>query len=116
MLLDPEGRLGLGELDVGLPQLLIAPIADVRAQEIGALREGGPVVERGIVNDAKADTSGAAIRLQRDREAGSGALVLLQDAADLAVHHRRIDTLLWTRHARSQPFERLFDPPADFVV
>ncbi len=46
--LDTEGCFGLGELDVGLPQLFIAPIADVRAQEIGALRECGPVVEQGL--------------------------------------------------------------------
>ena len=43
--LDAERRFGLGQLDVGLPQLMIAPIADVRAQEIGSLREGGPIVE-----------------------------------------------------------------------
>ena len=45
ILLDAKSRFGLGELDVGLPELLIAPIADVRAQEIGALGECGPVVE-----------------------------------------------------------------------
>ena len=35
--LDAESGLGLGELDIGLPELLIAPIVDVRAQQIGAL-------------------------------------------------------------------------------
>lgn len=39
VLLDAEGGFGLGELDIGLPELLIAPIADVGAQEIGALRD-----------------------------------------------------------------------------
>jgi hypothetical protein len=34
---DAESSLGLGELDIGSPQLLIAPIDDVGAQEIGAL-------------------------------------------------------------------------------
>jgi hypothetical protein len=80
--------------DIGFPELLVAPVGDVRTQQISALRERGPVVERGVVNDAKAEAGRAAIRLQRDREAGGGALVLLQDAADLPVHHRRIDTLL----------------------
>ena len=45
ILLNAERRFDLGKLDVGLPQLLIAPIADVRAQEIGSLRERGPIVE-----------------------------------------------------------------------
>ena len=48
--LDAESGFGLGELDIGLPELLIAPIADVRSQEIGAFRERGPVVERGVVS------------------------------------------------------------------
>src|SRR5439155_4066572 len=51
ILLDPKGRFGLGELDVGLPQLFVAPIGDVRAQEIGALRKRSPVVERGIAGN-----------------------------------------------------------------
>ena len=37
VLLDTKSGFGLSELDVGLPQLSIAPISDVRAQEIGAL-------------------------------------------------------------------------------
>ena len=36
----------------------------------------------------------AAVRLQRDGEAGGGTLVLLQDAADLPVHRRRIKLFL----------------------
>jgi hypothetical protein len=94
VLLDTKSGFGLCELDIGLPELSIAPIADVGTQEIGALRERGPVVEGVIVNDAKAETRRAAIRLQRDREAGGGSLVLLQDAADLPLHRRRIDALL----------------------
>jgi hypothetical protein len=54
ILLDTEGRFGLGELDVGLPELLIAPIADVRAQEIGALRKRNPVIERGAADNLQA--------------------------------------------------------------
>src|SRR6516162_8544087 len=34
--LDTEGGFGLGELDISLPELLIAPIGDIRAQQIGA--------------------------------------------------------------------------------
>jgi len=43
--LDAERGLGLGELDISLPELLIGPIADVRAQKIGAFGKRGPVVE-----------------------------------------------------------------------
>src|SRR5438132_4774882 len=92
--LDTESSLSLCELDIGLPELLIAPIGDVRAQQVGALRERGPVVECGVVSDAEAETSRAAIRLQRDCEAGGGTLVWLQDAADLPVDGRRIEPFL----------------------
>ena len=64
----------------------------------------------------EAEACRAAVRLQRDGEAGGGALVLLQDAADLPVHRRRIEALLRTRDARGQAFERRFDPPAELVV
>lgn len=45
ILLDTKGGFGLGELDIGLPEPPIAPIRDVRARQIGALRERGPVLE-----------------------------------------------------------------------
>ena len=51
----------------------------------------GPIVERGIVIDTEAEASRGAVRLQRDCEAGGGTLVLLQNAADLPVHLRRIE-------------------------
>ena len=78
ILLNAKRGFGLGELDVSLPELLVAPIADVRAQEIGALRERGPIIERGVVIDAEAKARRAAVRLQDDREAGGSALVLLE--------------------------------------
>ena len=37
VLLDTKSGFGLGELDIGLPELSIAPIVDVRTQQIGAL-------------------------------------------------------------------------------
>src|SRR5271157_3170772 len=95
---------------------MVAPIADVRAQEIGALRERGPVVERGVVIDAQAEARRAAVRLQDDREASGGALVLLEDAADLSIHSRRIERFLGARKASREAFERLLDPPAELVV
>src|SRR5271165_4173031 len=95
---------------------MVAPIADVRAQEIGALRERGPVVERGVVIDAQAEARRAAVRLQDDREASGGALVLLEDAADLSIHSRRIERFLGARKASRDAFERLLDPPTELVV
>ena len=89
--LDAKSCFGLGELDVGLPQLFIAPIGDVRAQEISPLRERGPVIERGIAGNLQAEAGRAAVRRQLHGEAGCGPLVLLQDAADLPVHQRRIE-------------------------
>ena len=41
ILLDPECRLRLSELNVGLPELFVAPIVDIRPQEVGALGELG---------------------------------------------------------------------------
>src|SRR5437868_13559853 len=114
--LDAEGGFGLRELDVGLPELLIAPINDVRAQEIGTFRECGPVIKRVVAGDAQAKAGGAGIGFQRNCEARGGALVLLQDAADLAVHRRRVAALLWTSDARGQAFERRGDAAAELVV
>ena len=99
ILLNAKRGFGLGELDVSLPELLVAPIADVRAQEIGALRERGPIIERGVVIDAEAKARRAAVRLQDDREAGGGALVLLEDASDLSIHSRRVERFLGARKA-----------------
>ena len=38
--LDAESGFGLGELDIGFPELLVAPIGDVGAQDITAFGEG----------------------------------------------------------------------------
>jgi len=94
ILVDAKRGFGLGKLDVGLPELLIGPIGDVRTQEIGALRERCPVAERGAVSDGEPEPGGTIIRLEREGEAGGVALVLLQDPADLAVHYRRIEPFL----------------------
>lgn len=73
--LDPKGGLGLSELNVGLPELFVAPIADIRAQEIGRPGELGTGVKRGVAGDAEAESCGAGIGFQRDGEAGGGTLV-----------------------------------------
>src|SRR3979411_20576 len=116
ILLDAESGFGLCELGIGFPELLIAPIGDVRAQEIGTLRKRGPVVECGVAGNGKAETCRAAVRLQRDCKASGSTLVLLQDAADLPVHRRWIEPFLRAADASGQAFERLFDPPAELVV
>ena len=65
ILLDAEGGLGLGELDVGLPELLVAPVVDVGAQQIGAFGECGPMVESGVVIDVQAKAGRTSGGLQR---------------------------------------------------
>jgi hypothetical protein len=92
--LDAERGLDLGELGISLPELLNGPIVDVRAQKIGAFRERGRVVEGGVAAGGKAQTRRAAVRLKRDRKVGGGALILLQNTADLPVHFRRIEPFL----------------------
>src|ERR1700730_5565708 len=37
ILVDAKGGFGLGELNVGLPELLLVPVGNIRAQQIGAL-------------------------------------------------------------------------------
>src|SRR5258708_11941119 len=56
VLLDAESGFRLSELVVGFPELLIAPIADVRSEEIGAFRDRRPVVEGVVVTHAETET------------------------------------------------------------
>ena len=74
------------------------------------------MIERGAVIDAEVEACRAAVWLQRNCEAGGGTLVLLQDAADLPVHRRRVEPLLRTSDASGQAFERRFNPPAELVM
>jgi len=55
------------------------------------LRDRGPIVEGGVASDVEPEARRAGVGLQRDGEAGGGALVSLEDAADLPVHRRRIE-------------------------
>ncbi len=84
--LDAKSGFGLRQLDVGFPELPIAPVIDVRSQEIGAFRERSLVVERSIVIDVEAKPRRTGMGLQCDCEARSSTLVLLQDATNLPVH------------------------------
>ena len=113
MPLRPGLRSGV---DVGLPQLLVAPIGDVGAQQIGSLGQGGPVVEGGVDFDFEAEPGRATVLRQARLEAPGGALVLLQDAADLPVDLPAIEALLGTGDAGRQAFERRFDPLAELIV
>jgi hypothetical protein len=45
VLVDAKRRFGLSELNVGLPELLITPVFDVRAQQIDAFRDCSPIIE-----------------------------------------------------------------------
>ena len=94
MLIFLDAKSGFGLRQLSFPELPIAPILDVRSQEIGAFRERRPVVERRIEIDVEAKPCWTATWLQYDCETRSGALVLLQDTTDLPVHRCRIEPLL----------------------
>ena len=90
--LNAEGGFGLGELDVSFPEFFAAPVVDIGTQEIGALRDCSPVVERSIVGDAETEAGLRLIRIEGDVETGGGALIALEDASDLPVDLRPIET------------------------
>jgi len=58
---DAEGGFGLGELDIGFPELLVAPVGDVGAPDITALGEGCPIVEGRAANELQKE-AGRTIR------------------------------------------------------
>jgi hypothetical protein len=113
--LDAESGFGLGELDIGFPEPTIAPILDVGAQEVGAFRERGPVVEGCVASDAEAKACLRAVRLELDFEAGGGTLVL-QDAADLPVHRRGVEPFPRVSDEGREALERFGDPLAELLV
>jgi hypothetical protein len=76
--LDAEGGFGLGKLDIGLPELFIAPVGDVRAQQIGAFRHIGPLIERSTRLDFQAEAGRTVLFFEMHQETRSGTLVLLQ--------------------------------------
>lgn len=80
-----QGSLGLGELNVGTPQLLVVPIVDVATHHVVAFRAGRPSVEDFVECDLQAKAGRTISCLQADLKAGGRALVALQDAADLAI-------------------------------
>src|ERR1700740_3530511 len=42
--LNTEGGLSFGQLNVGLPQLFVAPVVDIAAQDLRAFSKLGPIV------------------------------------------------------------------------
>jgi hypothetical protein len=67
--LDTESGFGLRELDISLPELLIAPIGYVRAQQTGALRERCPVVEWDVATTRRRWPAGRTARRSAARNA-----------------------------------------------
>ena len=118
ILLDAKSRLGLSELDVGLPELSVAPIGDVRAQQIGAFRQRGPIVERRRC-DRRAGESPPGSRPVSKRDRRSGR----RRAGFAAGCGRSGDSLcaassgfLRARDASGEAFERRLDPPTELLV
>ena len=75
ILLDTESGFGLGELDVGLPELLIAPVGDVRAQQTGYAVVDLATMGVGHYSDSRGAKRGVIVGLLA--AAASGLLHLL---------------------------------------
>jgi len=107
---------GLGSRNlVGPSHTFVAATVHIRPQEVGALEELGPGIERGVVGNTEAETCRAAIRLQDNDEAG-GALVALENAVDLSVQLRLIDPFLGGRDAGGQTFKCRLDALTEPVM
>ena len=77
VLLDAKRRFGLGQLDVCLPQLLVAPVSDVGAQQVGAFGQRRSEIETLVHRNLEHAAGGVIGVLQFDREACRGALIAL---------------------------------------
>ncbi len=94
-LLDAEGGLGFGQLDVGLPQRFIGPLADVGAQDVDPFSKPRPVGPVGTVRARHADARRVCHILgDRNREGARGAAVTPQQPSDLALDHAAIQRLV----------------------
>ena len=79
-LVDAEGRLGLGQLDVGLPQFLVAPVGDVAAEQVAAFAQGRPVAPRLDLLPHASVARPSAVALDLDLEQAGRAAVLAQQS------------------------------------
>ena len=68
------------------------------------------------MGDLEAEPGRAGEVFQADVEAGGGALVFLEDAADLPVHLGRVERCLGALDAAGQARQRRFDAGAELVV
>lgn len=57
--LNPEGSLGLSELDVGLPKFLVTPLTNIRAEDVASSNESRPVAKRFDLLPLQSRVSGA---------------------------------------------------------
>ena len=76
ILLNAKCRFGLRELDVGFPELRIAPVGDVGTQQVGAFGYFGPLIEGCVVRDMQMKACGATALVNggvEPRDFGGGA-------------------------------------------
>ena len=86
LFLDAEGRLGLGELDVGAPEVVRTPVGDVGAEDVAALAPPGPLVLVRPGRHVTRTRDGTLTRRLDDRVAARRAGVGGEQAAELALH------------------------------
>ena len=85
-LVDAEGGLGFGELDIGPPQRLGRPVGDVGAQHVAVFAVGRPFVPFGPRRPFQPQTGGdSGVCDEADRVTSGGARVAPEKAADLAL-------------------------------
>jgi hypothetical protein len=84
-LVDPEGRLGLRQLNIGGPQRLRRPVGDIGPQDVIPFAGAGPLLPlraRGPIEPQGRSSRG--VLPQMDLVAAGGAAVPFENAPDLA--------------------------------
>src|SRR5512135_2613327 len=84
--MNPKGCLGFAQLHVGTPQLFVAPLGDVTAQNVSAFNEIVPLLPLGTAQPGEFDLGwDTGIFAERNQVAPCGPRVLPQQPADLAL-------------------------------
>jgi hypothetical protein len=114
---DAERRFRLGELDIGPPQRVGGPVAQIGAQHVAAFAVAGPVVPFGPHRPVEAQPGGQGrVRDQTDVIAGGGTRIAAEQATDLTLCGAAIDWLARPREPRVQARQARLDARAEARV
>ena len=106
-----EGRFGLGQLDVGLPEVLGRPVAQVGSQEVAAFRKHRPLTPLLFFRPRhlQAGTTVTFDCIHTNVEQARRATVLTQQTADLSLHLCAVRLFLGLAQSIDQLRQALFD-------